>query len=131
MSEIRNIPNIPDMNNSSGIFKFDAGKKALVVPLSAVEGLDKLWADYARETGVAILPYNRCETNIEDWEALCKRLHYVIAYFIHANDLSTSEAEEEICFAMDEFAERAGLPAHDWDTDYEELYAEKDETSQD
>ena len=128
MSEIRDIPNVKD---ASGIFQFNAGKKALIVPFSAVEGLDKLWEDYARETGTAILPYYRCETNIEDWEALCKRLHYVIAYFIHANDLSTSEAEEEICFAMDEFAKKNGLPEHPWDDDYESLYAEKDETSQD
>lgn len=128
MSTIRDIPDVKD---ASGIFQFNAGKKALVVPLSAVEGLDKLWADYARETGTAILPYHRCDTSIEDWEALCKRIHYVIAYFIHANDLSTSEAEEEICFAMDEFAKTTGLPEHPWDDDYEELYAEKDETSQD
>ena len=62
--------------------------------------------------------------SIYDWQELCKRLHYVIAYFIHANDLSTSEAEEEICFAMDEFAKKNGLPEHDWDTDYEEQYGE-------
>ena len=128
MSTVRDIPNVKD---ASGIFQFNAGKKALIVPLSAVEGLDKLWADYARETGTAILPYHRCETNIEDWEALCKRLHYVIAYFIHANDLSTSEAEEEICFAMDEFAKKNGLPEHPWDDDYEDLYAEKDQTGSD
>ena len=124
MSTIRDIPDVKD---ASGIFKFDAGKKALIVPLSAVEGLDRFWADYARETGTAILPYHRCEMNIEDWEALCKRLHYVIAYFIHANDLSTSEAEEEICFAMDEFAKKNGFPEHPWDDDYEDLYAEKEE----
>lgn len=128
MSEIRNIPDVKD---ASGIFKFDAGKKAIIVPTSAVEGLEKAWADYARETGVAILPYHRCETSIEDWEELCKRLHYVIAYFIHANDLSTSEAEEEICFAMDQFAKKNGLPEHPWDDDYEDLYAEKDESCQD
>lgn len=121
MSEIRNIPDVKD---ASGIFKFDAGKKAIIVPISAVEGLDKLWEEYAKETGVAILPYNRCETSIDDWEELCKRLHYVIAYFIHANDLSTSEAEEEICFAMDQFAKKNGLPEHPWDDDYEDLYAE-------
>lgn len=119
-----NIRDIPDVKDASGIFKFDAGKKAIIVPISAVEGLDKLWEEYAKETGVAILPYNRCETSIDDWEELCKRLHYVIAYFIHANDLSTSEAEEEICFAMDQFAKKNGLPEHPWDDDYEDLYAE-------
>lgn len=128
MSEIRDIPDVKD---SSGIFKFNAGKKALVVPLSAIEGLDKFWTDYAIETGTAILPYRRCETNIEDWEALCKRLHYVIAYFIHANDLSTDEAEEEICFALDQFAEKNSLPAHDWDTDYEDQYGNSGEENPD
>lgn len=63
MSEIRDIPDVKD---ASGIFKFDAGKKAIIVPLSAVEGLEKAWEEYARETGVAILPYNRCETSIEE-----------------------------------------------------------------
>lgn len=125
MSEIRDIPDVKD---ASGIFKFDSSKKAIIVPLSAIEGLDKFWTDYARETGTAILPYRKCETNIDDWEELCKRIHYVIAYFIHTNDLSTAEAEEEICAAMDEFAKKNGLPEHPWDDDYEELYAEKDET---
>ena len=119
MSEIRDIPDVKD---ASGIFKIDAGKKAILVPLSALDGLGKYWEDYSKETGVSILPYNRCEPSIYDWEELCKRLHYVIAYFIHANDLSTSEAEEEICFAMKRFAEKTGLPAHDWDADYEEKY---------
>lgn len=128
MSEIRNIP---DVNDASGIFKFDAGKKAIIVPISAVEGLEKAWEDYSKETGVPILPYNRCEPSIYDWEELCKRLHYVIAYFIHANDLSTSEAEEEICFAMKRFAEKTGLPAHDWDTDYEEQYGNSGEENPD
>lgn len=124
MSQIHDIPDIPDMKDASGIFKFDAGKKALVVPLSAIKSLEKFWIDYADKTGVTILPYRRCEESIDGWEALCSRLHYVIAYFIHANDLSTSEAEEEICFAMDQFAKKNGLPKHDWDTDYEEQYGE-------
>lgn len=118
MSKIRDIPDVKD---ASGIFKFDGAKKAIIVPITAIEGLEKAWEEYARETGTAILPYKRCESSIGDWEELCKRLHYVIAYFIHANDLSTSEAEEEICFAMDKFAKGNNLPVHDWDTDYEEL----------
>lgn len=67
----------------------------------------------------------------QHWNELVKKVHYVIAYFIHANDLSDSEAEEDIEFALDQFAKKCGLPVHDWDTEYEELYAEKDETSQD
>lgn len=118
MSKIRNIPDIKD---ASGIFKFDGAKKAIVVPISAIEGLEKVWTDYAEESGTAILPYNRYKQNIYEWEELCKRLHYVITYFVHANDLSASEAEEEICFAMKRFAEKTGLPVHDWNTEYEEL----------
>lgn len=38
MSEIRNIPDVKD---ASGFFKFDGAKKAIIVPLSAVEGLEK------------------------------------------------------------------------------------------
>ena len=128
MSEIRNIPDVKD---AFGISKFDGAKKTILVPITAVEGLEKVWEDYARETGTAILPYNRCEPSIEDWEELCKRIHYVIAYFIHANDLSTSEAEEEICFAMDKFAKVNNLPVHDWDTEYEEQYGDAENSSED
>lgn len=128
MSEIRNIPDVKD---ASSIFKLDGAKKAIIVPLSAVEGLEKAWVDYANETGVTILPYHRCDTSIEDWEALCKRLHYVIAYFIHSNDLSASEAEEEICFALDQFAEKNSLPTHDWDTNYEDQYGNSGEENPD
>jgi hypothetical protein len=58
----------------------------------------------------------------ESWNELVKKVHYVIAYFIHANDLSDSEAEEDIEFALDQFAKKNGLPEHDWDTDYEDQY---------
>jgi hypothetical protein len=40
------------------------------------------------------------------WNELVKKVHYVIAYFIHANDLSDSEAEEDIEFALDQFAKK-------------------------
>ena len=126
MSEIRNIPDVKD---ASGIFKFDAGKKAIIVPLSAVKGLEKAWVDYANETGTAILPYSRCETSIEDWEALCKIVHYSIEYGVNCNDLSSHELAENITFALDQFAKKNGLPEHPWDDDYEDLYAEKDENS--
>ena len=119
-----NIRDIPDVKDASGIFKFDAGKKAIIVPISAVEGLDKLWADYAKETGVAILPYNRCDTSIEDWEELCKMVHYSIEYGVNCNDLSNHELAENITFALDRFARRNGLPEHDWDADYEETYGD-------
>lgn len=126
-----NIRDIPDVKDASGIFKFDAGKKALIVPLSAVEGLDRFWADYARDTDTAILPYHRCDTSNEDWEELVKQVHHAFAYGLECNDMTHGEVEEAIAFALDQFAEKNSLPVHDWDTDYEELYAEKDETSQD
>lgn len=128
MSDIRDIPDVKD---ASGIFKFDAGKKAIIVPISAVEGLDKLWEDYAKETGVAILPYNRCDTSIEDWEELVKMVHYSIEYGVNCNDLSSHELAENITFALDRFAKKNGLPEHDWDADYEETYGEADNSSED
>lgn len=126
MSEIRDIPNV---NDASGIFKFDAGKKAIIVPISAVEGLEKAWVDYANETGVAILPYNRCDTSIEDWDELCKTVHHAFAYGLECNDMTHGEVISDIAFALDRFAKKNGLPEHPWDDEYEELYAEKDETS--
>lgn len=128
MSEIRNIP---DVNDASGIFKFDAGKKAIIVPLSAIEGLDKLWADYARDTGTAILPYHRCDTSIEDWEELCKTVHHAFEYGFHCNDMTHGEVEDDISFALDQFAKKNGLPEHDWDADYEEKYGNSGEENPD
>lgn len=121
MSDIRNIPDVKD---ASGIFKFDAGKKAIIVPMSAVEGLEKAWEDYARETGTAILPYHRCETNIEDWEELVKTVHHAFEYGLHCNDMTFGEIESDISFALDKFAKGNNLPVHDWDTDYEDQYGE-------
>lgn len=131
MSEINELPHVPD---AAGIFQFDAKKKTLLVPISAVEGLEGQWVAFAETNDCQILTYHNQAvklTGVDDWEKLCERIHYVIAYFIHANDLSTSEAEEEICFAMDQFAKKNGLPEHPWDDDYEDLYAEKDERSED
>ena len=126
MSEIKELPHVPD---AAGIFQFDARKKTLLVPISAIEGLTGTWAAFASSNDVQILPYHnptiKCSGE-DGWKELCKKLHYVIAYFIRANDLSTSEAEEEICFAMDKFAKKNHLPVHDWDTDYESLYAEEE-----
>lgn len=127
MSNIRDIPNVKD---ASGIFKFDAGKKAIIVPLSAVEGLEKAWTDYANDTGTAILPYHRRETSIEDWEELCKMVHHAFEYGFHCNDMTHGEMEDDISFALDRFAKKNGLPEHPWDDDYESLYAEKDITEE-
>ena len=120
MSEIRNIPDVKD---ASGIFKFDSGKKAIIVPISAVEGLEKAWEDYARETGTAILPYHKPVRDIEAWEELIKKVMWVIEGTCHTNDLSRNETEDDLCFALEQFAKKNNLPKPDWDFDklYEEL----------
>lgn len=120
MSTIRDIPNMKD---ASGIFKFDGSKKAILVPITAVEGLEKAWEDYATETGTAILPYHRCDTNIEAWEELIKKVMWVIEGTCHTNDLSRNETESDLCFALEQFAKKNNLPKPDWDFDklYEEL----------
>lgn len=125
MSKIRDIPNVKD---ASGIFKFDAGKKAIIVPVSAVEGLEKAWVDYANATGTAILPYKRCESSVEDWEELCKMVHHAFEYGFHCNDMNHGEVEDDISFALDRFAKKNGLPEHDWSADYEETYGEAEGT---
>lgn len=41
--------------------QFDPGngkKKAFIVPLEAIQGLEKYWVDYADRNGITILPYN-------------------------------------------------------------------------
>lgn len=121
MSEIRNIPDVKD---ASGIFKFDAGKKAIIVPISAVKGLEKAWVDYANETDTAILPYNDPVRDIDAWEELVKTVHHAFEYGLHCNDMTFGEIEDDISFALDRFAKENDLPVHDWDTDYEEQYGE-------
>lgn len=40
--------------------QFDPGngrQKALIVPVEAIEGIDKLWTEYANRNGITILPY--------------------------------------------------------------------------
>ena len=40
--------------------QFDPGngkQKALIVPLEALDGMDRPWLDYANRNGIAILPY--------------------------------------------------------------------------
>lgn len=73
-----------------------------------------------------VIPFNQV-LDIDAWNELLKKVHYVIAYFIHANDLSDSEAEEDIEFALDQFAKKHGLPEHDWDAEYEEQYGNHDD----
>lgn len=41
--------------------QFDPGngrQKALIVPIEAIQGLEKYWLDYADRNGIAVLAYN-------------------------------------------------------------------------
>lgn len=89
---------------------------------SAAEKLGLTAMEYGEELGA----YKNAIMNelTQHWNELVKKVHYVIAYFIHANDLSDSEAEEDIEFALDQFAMKCGLQKHDWETDYEDQYGE-------
>lgn len=125
MSEIKELPPVPD---AAGIFQFDANKKTLLVPISAIEGLAAHWATFASTNDVQILPYHNpvIKCNGEDgWKELCKMVHHAFAYGLECNDMTHGEVEEEIAFALDKFAKENHLPLHDWDADYESLYAEE------
>ena len=51
------------------------------------------------------------------WKDLIDEIKYNIQYGFHCNDLNYREMEENICCALDRFAERNGLPAIDWEED--------------
>ena len=70
---------------------------------------------------IATTPAN---AQFESWHELCKMVHHAFAYGLECNDMTHGEVEEAIAFALDKFAKENGLPAHDWDTDYEEQYGE-------
>jgi hypothetical protein len=38
--------------------------------------------------------------------------------------MTHGEVIGDISFALDQFAKKHGLPEHDWDTEYEEIYKE-------
>lgn len=89
---------------------------------SAAEKLGLTVKEYSEE----LCAYRKAVMNklTQDWNDLVKKVHYVIAYFIHANELSDSEAEEDIKVALGQFAKKCGLPEHDWDAEYEDQYGE-------
>jgi hypothetical protein len=62
--------------------------------------------------------------SIDVWFELCKKVHHAFEYGFHCNDMTLGEVEEDIAFALDEFARGTNLPVHDWDADYEETYGE-------
>jgi len=100
----------------------DGKRKAIVVNVEAVKGLDKAWADYARENDLAILPWRGNGLVEESWKELCKTVHHAFAYGLESNDMTHGEVIGDISFALDKFAEQAGFSEHDWDTEYEDLY---------
>lgn len=51
----------------------------------------------------------------EQWNEFVKRIKGMIEGTFHTNDMSTSESEEELCFAVDTLGKEAGLPEIDWD----------------
>lgn len=57
-----------------------------------------------------------------DWNELVKMVHHAFAYGLQCNDMTHGEVQDDIAFALDKFAKKYGLPEHDWDTDYEDLY---------
>ena len=64
---------------------------------------------------------------IEGWDELIKTVHHAFAYGLECNDMTHGEVEEDIAFALDQFAKKNGLPEHPWDTEYEDLYGEQQE----
>lgn len=102
-------------------------KKAIVVPIEAIEGLAQYWRDYTYANDIALLPCNRVNPTRESWEKLCKTVHHAFAYGLECNDMTHNEVIEDIAFALDCFADLCDFPRHDWDTDYNELYPVEDE----
>lgn len=51
------------------------------------------------------------------WDELIKKVMWVIEGTCHMNDLSTSETEEDLCFALEQFAKKNNLPVPEWDFD--------------
>lgn len=51
----------------------------------------------------------------EQWDEFTKRIKGMIEGTFHTNDMSTSESEEELCFAVDTLGKEAGLPEVKWD----------------
>lgn len=58
-----------------------------------------------------------------DWEELVKMVHHAFAYGLQCNDMTHGEVMDDIAFALDKFAKAYGLPEHDWEAEYEDLYA--------
>ena len=51
---------------------------------------------------------------MEGWDEFIKRVKYVIDYGCHCSDMTQGEIEENLCFAVDQLAEKNGLPEVNW-----------------
>lgn len=51
----------------------------------------------------------------EQWEEFVKRVKGVVEGAFHTNDMSSGEAEDDLCFAVDRLAKESGLPEVSWE----------------
>lgn len=51
----------------------------------------------------------------EQWDEFVKRVKGVVEGAFHTNDMSSGEAEDDLCFAVDHLAKGAGLPEVNWE----------------
>ena len=52
---------------------------------------------------------------MEGWQELINQVKRVIEYGLHCNDMTYGEIEDDICFALEEYAKKNGLPEPEWD----------------
>ena len=50
------------------------------------------------------------------WEELILEVKRIIEYGVHCNDLSPHDMEDDLCAALDKFAQANGLPETKWET---------------
>lgn len=49
------------------------------------------------------------------WDEFVEQIKYVLEGAFHTNDMSKREAEDDLCFAVDQLAKKNGLPEIDWE----------------
>lgn len=52
---------------------------------------------------------------MEGWDEFVESIKYVIDYGCHTNDMTQGEIEESLCHAVDQLAEKNGLPEVNWE----------------
>ena len=55
------------------------------------------------------------EATMEGWDEFVESIKYVIDYGCHTNDMTQGEIEESLCHAVDQLAEKNGLPEVNWE----------------